>query len=152
MIHHVSIPAQNPERVASVLAELTGGRVVPFGGAAKGSFLVIVNDGNGTAIEVLADDLILVPGEGEQQVRFRRQEASPSYSSTHFLLSVKAGREKIEEIGAREGWRTRHFWRGPDKVTKDFELVEVWIENRILIEMVSETMVSRYIAHMSAAE
>ena len=31
MIHHISIPAKNPEHVAKVLAELMGGQSHPFG-------------------------------------------------------------------------------------------------------------------------
>jgi hypothetical protein len=32
VIHHVSLPARDPARVAAVLAELAGGMVVPFQG------------------------------------------------------------------------------------------------------------------------
>ena len=31
MIHHVSIPAREPQHVAEVLAELMGGKCFPFG-------------------------------------------------------------------------------------------------------------------------
>jgi hypothetical protein len=31
MIHHVSIPAREPQHVAEVLAELMGGKCYPFG-------------------------------------------------------------------------------------------------------------------------
>ena len=35
MIHHVSIPARNPQHVAEVLAEVMGGKCVPFGPLSK---------------------------------------------------------------------------------------------------------------------
>ena len=38
MIHHVSIPAREPQRVAEVLAELMGGKCFPFG-PLEGAFM-----------------------------------------------------------------------------------------------------------------
>ncbi len=38
MIHHVSIPAREPQRVAEVLAELMNGRCIPFG-PLEGAFM-----------------------------------------------------------------------------------------------------------------
>ena len=38
MIHHVSIPAREPHRVARVLAELMGGKCYPFG-SLEGAFM-----------------------------------------------------------------------------------------------------------------
>ena len=38
MIHHVSIPAREPQHVANVLAELMGGKCYPFG-PLEGAFM-----------------------------------------------------------------------------------------------------------------
>jgi hypothetical protein len=38
MIHHVSIPAREPQHVAEVLAELMGGKCYPFG-PLEGAFM-----------------------------------------------------------------------------------------------------------------
>ena len=38
MIHQVSIPAREPQRVAEVLAELMGGKCYPFG-PLEGAFM-----------------------------------------------------------------------------------------------------------------
>ena len=40
MIHHVSIPARDPKHVAEVLAEVMGGRCVPFG-PLEGAFMAL---------------------------------------------------------------------------------------------------------------
>jgi hypothetical protein len=53
-------------------------------------------------------------------------------------------------IGAREGWVTRHFWRGPPGV-KLFELYEFWVENRIRLEVVTQDMVAAYLRVANAA-
>ena len=50
-IHHVTVPAHDPERVAHVLAELLGARVVPIPHP-TGTLLVYAGDADGTAIEV----------------------------------------------------------------------------------------------------
>lgn len=62
----------------------------------------------------------------------------------HALISVTADRATIERIGAREGWRTRHFWRGP-RGMRLFELYEFWVENRVMLEIVTEDMLPPYV-------
>jgi hypothetical protein len=65
VIHHVSIPAREPERVARVLAELLGGYAGPFIGPIPGAWVVYQEDGVGTGIEVYTEDTQLFPGEGQ---------------------------------------------------------------------------------------
>src|SRR5262252_6578742 len=50
-IHHFTVPANDPKRVAGVLAELLGARVVPMPHP-HGSLLVYAGDTDGSAIEV----------------------------------------------------------------------------------------------------
>ena len=52
MIHHVSIAAREPQRVAQVLAELLGGYAGPFIGPFPGAWVVYQEDGHGTGIEI----------------------------------------------------------------------------------------------------
>ena len=148
MIRHVSLPARDPERVARALAELTGGRALPFG-SARG-FMVATGDAVGTGIEVVADTVALAPGEGDGQVRFVDRAPDAAASPFHLLLSVPVGRDVIEAIGKREGWRTRHFWRGSGD-RRDFELIELWLENRVLLELMTPEMGATYEAHMREA-
>jgi hypothetical protein len=142
MIHHVSIPAHNPEHVARVLAELLGGYAGPFIGPFPGAFVVYQEDDFGSGIEVYPEDMGLVPGEDGGEGGLRPQATVPN--AFHALISVKVDRATIERIGAREGWRTRHYWRGPRGV-KLFELYEMWIENRTLLELVTEDMLPAYV-------
>jgi hypothetical protein len=53
-------------------------------------------------------------------------------------------RATIERIGEREGWRTKHFWRGPNAEMRLFELYEFWIENRVMIELATPDMLPNY--------
>lgn len=144
MIHHLSIAAREPERVARVLAELMGGYAGPFIGPFPGAFVVYTEDGFGTGIEVYAERTQVVPGDGDAMCRVVDGDA-PAPSAFHALISVKADRATIERVGAREGWRTQHFWRGPGSM-RLFELYEFWIENRVMLELVTEDMVPAYVA------
>lgn len=143
MIHHVSIPARDPEHVARVLGELLGGYVGPFIGPFPGSWVAYDEDGHGTGIEVMPERTTIVPGEGDGMGRPGDGGAPASFAAFHALISVKCDRATIERIGAREGWRTRHHWRGPGDV-RLFELYEFWVENRILLELATEDMVAAY--------
>ena len=70
MIHHISIAAKDPRRVAEVIAELWQTRSLPFP-PVPGSFIVIADDGRGTAIEVVPLGAELMPG-GAMSRRRRR--------------------------------------------------------------------------------
>ena len=144
MIHHVSIPARNPEHVAAVLAELLGGYSGPFVGPLPGAYAAYANDAHGTGIEVYPERTVITRGPEDVMGEFREAEA-PRALAFHALISVACDRATIERIGAREGWRVRHFWRGPGDV-KLFELYELWIENRIMLELATADMLAAYIA------
>src|SRR5262249_39955161 len=138
MIHHVSIPARDPEHVARVLAELLAGYHGPFIGPIPGAWVVYQEDQVGSGIEVYKEGTELVPGSDDDQ-GFARPGEPPRLSPFHALVSTKVDRTTIERIGFREGWRTRHFWRGPGNM-RLFELYEVWVENRVLLEVMTEDM------------
>jgi hypothetical protein len=143
MIHHVSIPAREPEHVARVLAELLGGYAGPFLGPFEGAWVVYQDDGFGSGIEVYDDRTTLVPGDGNTMAAARLSEP-PQAMAFHALISVKADRAMIERVGAREGWRTVHFWRGPPGI-RLFELYEFWVENRVMLELATEDMLASYV-------
>jgi hypothetical protein len=144
MIHHVSIAARSPEKVAKVLAELLGGYAGPFVGPFPGAWVVYQEDEFGSGIEVYQEQTALVPGVGDAETDFVVADSPPAATAFHALVSTKRDRETIERIGAREGWRTRHFWRGPAGM-RVFELYEVWVENRVLLEVATEDMLAGYL-------
>jgi hypothetical protein len=143
MIHHVSIPARDPPHVARVLAELLGGYAGPFVGPFEGAWVVYQEDGCGTGIEVYDERTTIVPGHADAMGEAKIGEA-PRAIAFHALISVKTERAAIERIGAREGWRTKHFWRGPPGVPL-FELYEFWVENRVMLEIATEDMLPAYL-------
>lgn len=143
MIHHVSIPAREPRRVAEVLAELMNGTCIPFG-PLEGAFMATSGDANGTMIEVYPEHATLGIPERDDQVVFEKNPAPPQTWSFHVLLSVPREAEEVEQIGAREGWRAKTFGRGMQEQQPFFHVIEFWLENRLLIEVATPTMAQEY--------
>ncbi len=149
MIHHVSIPARDVDHVTQVLSELTGWRAIPFPGPLPGATMMLADDGEGTGLEIYPDGTTMMPRQGEQQIEFGRAEGS-TYFPFHFLMSLDTDRATVQRIGDREGWRTLNCWRGPPG-NPQFELIEFWIENRVMIEIATKDMVPDYVRTTTAA-
>jgi len=154
MINHISIGVNDPEKTARVLAELWDGIVLPFP-PSPDSFIVLANDGKGTAVEVTPLDVVLQPGEGlpdeegfstetrteENEARFVKSGFRPQYVSTHLNINTNLSIDEVKAIGKREGWRTLVCNR--DKGL--FQLVELWIEDRFMLEVMTPEQTARYI-------
>ncbi len=143
MILHISVAATDPRRVAGVLAELWQTRALPFP-AVEGAYIVISDDGRGTAIEVVPLGAELVPGEGDEPAQTAVNAEGSPHTATHAALSVPLSRERVREIAEREGWRTGEFVRGGV-----FEVIEFWVEGRLLLELLAPDMAQRYLDVMT---
>lgn len=143
MIHHLSISAHDPKHVADVLAEIMGGTAVPFT-PNPGSFFALQLDDHGSGVEVHPAGLELQPG-GEVGGGFAKG-AARGYSPTHFALSVATDGGKVEEIAAREGWQCFRCNRGP------FHVIEVWLENETMVEVLPPEYAREYLAFTRPAE
>lgn len=143
MIHHLSIAARNPQQVAQVLAELFQGEAVPFPDARyPDSYVAVSFDDYGTVVDVHPFSIELIPGsENDALFQCRQNPDASSYTATHAAISVPVSEEQIETIAAREHWQTRHR-KGL------FEVIELWVENRVLIELLPPAIASGYLAFM----
>lgn len=152
MINHISIAVNEPERVANFLAEIWDGIVYPFP-PAPDSYFVLANDGKGTAVEVSPTGTILVPGEGlpdendleadtsEFEAKFVQSEFKPRYVATHMNINTTKSISEIREMANREGWRVLVCNRGGGL----FQLIEVWVENTFMLEVMTPEQTARYI-------
>ncbi len=113
-----------------------GGRFFDFP-IHPGAYIVIAGDESGTAIEILPQNTVMIPGESEVETR-EIESARHQYYPFHAALSVPVSLETIEEIGMREGWLVRFCDRGP------FEVMELWIENNLLVELITPEMMGKY--------
>lgn len=141
MIHHISISAADPRHAAGVLAELWRGSALPFPHAPD-SYVVISGDSYGTAIEVYPLGGDASPGDGREAQTPGGVTAS-RYTATHAALSVPVGEERVREIAGREGWRVERASRGGA-----FEVLELWVEGRLLLELLTPELVPQYLDFM----
>jgi hypothetical protein len=144
VIHHVSIPAREPQHVAKVLAELMNGKCFPFG-ALEGAFVAASGDVNGAMFAVYPERTTLNIPDRDDQVAFAENPAPPQTWPFAVLLSVPREAEEVKRIGAREGWRARTFGRGTRGRKPFFHVIEFWLENRLLIEVATPAMAQEYL-------
>ncbi len=138
MLHHMSISVSNPLHVANVLAEIMQGTAVPFP-AHPSSYMALAGDKFGTAIELYPIGTELVPNANQGQVGFQIDFQTSYYLPVHAAISVPTHLAEIERIGARERWQTRLCNR--DGL---FDVVEFWIENRLMLELLTPAMAIKY--------
>jgi hypothetical protein len=142
MLHHFSIAAENPARVAQALADLLHGEVAPFP-PHPGSFMALSLDDYGTMIEIYPAETELMPGSGAEQAAFSSNAFASPFSATHAAISVPTSQEEIERIATREGWRVVCCDRDGY-----FDVIEVWVENKLLLEVLPPSMAAKYVAFM----
>ena len=135
MIFHLSLPADDPGHVAAVMAELWRGEAFPFH-PVPGAWIALAGDAHGTALEVYPADTVLVPGETALESVTHPQ--APAKSASHAAVECPLDEAAILAIGEREGWPVRRCDRGP------FMLIELWVEGRTLIELLTAEMAADY--------
>jgi hypothetical protein len=138
MIHHLSIAARNPEQAAGVLAELMGGKSVPFP-PNPGSFFALQLDNHGSGIEVYPGGTHLEPNGDVGGSFVKEPKSGPAYGATHCAVSVPTEIGKVEEIAERAGWHCYRCNRGP------FHVMEVWVENETMIEILPPDYAAEYL-------
>jgi uncharacterized protein YndB with AHSA1/START domain len=142
MLHHLSLTADDPLHVAEVLAGLIGGRITPFG-PWPGGYIAVSGDGAGTAIEVYPRGTELLP-DPAGQARFRHNFFAQKHTGTHAALSVSATEDEVRAVAERWDWQIQRLDRG------GFEVLELWLENRVMIEILTPSMLAQYLAVVGA--
>jgi hypothetical protein len=152
MIAHVSIPAAVPQKTAQLLGQLIGGKVFSFP-VVPGAFIVVANDRSGTAIEVYPQGMVHHPGSGEAPLspgpatmqtqawedQIYMDPIKPDLSSHHMAIVTRLSEQQVMELGKQHGLRTV-----PCDRAGVFKLVELWIDQNYLIEVLIETEAQRY--------
>jgi len=143
MIHHVSIEADDPMKVATVLAKLMGGRAregFPF----PHSCAAFSDDEHGTMFECWQRGrVVVIPKSGPGQFELGDSETLQKNQSFHTALSVDLEDDEIMAIAKEAGWASAVRPNGA------FSVVEVWIENRLLLEVLSPTETANYLRVMT---
>lgn len=139
MIHHVSFTAENPREVATILADLIGGRVSRFG-PWPGGYIAWAPDPAGTAIEVYPTGTELAPDPEGGQALFAHNYFAQRFTAVHAAISLDRTEDEIMRVAQRAGWQARRLDRG------GFEVIEVWVENTVMLEVMTPAMATRYLA------
>jgi hypothetical protein len=144
MIHHISLAVNDPRRVAEVVAKLLQGQAIPFPHH-PGSYVVLALEPNGTAIELFPKSTVLKPGLDDGSVRLSDSNcAAEVYTATHANMAVPISEPEIYAIANQESWRAvRCKRRG------FFELIELWIENEVLLELLPPNLMEQYLMTMN---
>ncbi len=138
MIHHLSIAAHNPLHVAHILAEVWQGQVFQFL-PHPGGYMVVPHDQYGSAIEIYPLGNQLAPGRDQEPAQLVHQPNTPDLVATHAAISVPTSETQIRQIGKREGWRVVLCDRTA------FKVIEFWIENRLMLELLTPEMAAQYL-------
>jgi len=139
---HLSINANNPQEVAAFLAEVMGGVAMPFP-PFPDCWIAFAAEDDGTAIEVYPTTHVLEAGP--DQISCEIKESNTTSTFVHAAVCSQLKRTEIMALASTKGWTSRICNRGP------FDCVEVWLENRLLVELLDDEMQKNYRAGMTAS-
>ena len=128
---HVSINAENPRNVAEFLSLLMGGQAMPFP-PFPDSWIAFTEENDGSAIEVYP--LTHTLRAGEYQILCEVGERIVGQTFVHAAIKSSMSESEIMEKSTAAGWLARRCNRGP------FHCIEIWIESRLLIEVLDPKM------------
>lgn len=151
MLFHLSIPTDDPKRVAKVLAELWQGEAFPFFPHRNESWVAFAGDDRGSAVECYPNNVLISPSDEEQPVGFvltrtagdqaKEHQMVGGYrrSATHAAIATPLSIDEVCAIAKREGWLARYARRGT------FGVVEFWVENAIMLEVLPPEQQREYV-------
>ena len=145
MLFHMSIAAADPARVAGVIAELWGGEALPFPPVSDDGWIVLAGDDRGTAMEVYPLDTVLRETPGDADAHGAVAPAC-GLTPTHAAIGTALSPGEVMAIAAREGWPAKYRKRGGM-----FGVVEMWINGRQMVEVLTPEMQVEYRATMTIA-
>lgn len=144
MIAHVSMPADDCELVARALAEMMNGTALRFPPGGPDAWNCWSKD-NSFQIVVTPRGQVLVPNPNEASLATPGERVERA-SETHFAMAVPRDAASVVAIARRLGWQARICNRGDM-----FHVVEVWVENAYLVEVLDPRQLADYERNMTVA-
>jgi len=138
----MSISADDPQGVAIFLAEVMGGEAMPFP-PFPDCWIAFTAEEDGTAIEVYPTTHVLEAGPNQLSCEINARDTTSTF--VHVAICSRLERVEIVALALTKGWAARICNRGP------FECVEVWLENRLLVELLDDQMQKDYRGRMTAS-
>lgn len=140
MLFHLSIEADNPQRMAQFFAEIWGGEALPFPSVTPGSWAALVDDGRATMIEIYPRGTEIHAVEGDNDATGVRV-APHRHNATHMAIATKKSEAEIYALCDRYGFSAKYRRRGGV-----FGVIEVFAEGCQMIEVLTEEMQREYVA------
>lgn len=144
MIHHLSFAARDPQTAATAVAQLWGGEAFPFPHVGKGSWVAISGDQRGTTMEVYPLGAQLHPVEGDNDAVAVMVPAPTGHTATHAAIATELSQDEVFALAQRHGWVAKYRKRG-----NIFGVIEFWVENAFLLEVLTPEMQREYTGFMS---
>jgi hypothetical protein len=144
MIFHFSLDADDPPRVAAAIARLWRGEVLAFPPVAQGSVIVMAGDHRNSAVEVYPRGTELRPAEGDADAEAFAANPPSGHSASHAAIATPLSRDEVMAVAADEGWLAKYRKRGGR-----FGVIEFWLEDRLMIEVLTPEMQAEYLASMT---
>lgn len=142
MLFHMSIAAHDPQRVAKVIAEFWSGEAFPFPPVSDNGWIAVSGDARGTALEVYPVDVVLREHEGDADA-YGEATGQIGYTASHGAIATEMDMDTVMAIAKRESWPAKYRKRGGM-----FGVVEIWIEGRQMMEVLTPEMQAEYQACM----
>jgi hypothetical protein len=136
MILHASFTVGAPRDAAETVAQLIAGEALPFPELSDDAWIAMSGDDHGTLVEFVqrGTEFHYVPGG---TVAHRRGEETRE-SGCHILIETPYDELRVLAIAEERGCRAHRAIHGP------VELIELWIEDCLLIEVVTPQMAAAY--------
>ena len=134
---HASIPADDPGKVAEVLADMMDGEALPFPPGGPKARMAWSADGE-VSLEIVPRGHLI--HHGAEEGEWRAVDRSQRLSEVHLAIAVNRPAADIVAIADRAGWPARICSRGEGF----FELVEVWVEGAFMLEMFDPEQAHHY--------
>jgi len=145
MLFHMSIAADDPKHVAGVIAELWQGQARRFPPVSDNGWIALAGDARGTAIEVYPQGTVLRESDGDVDAH-GEATGSDRFTPTHGAIATELEQERVLAIAEREGWPAKYRKRGGM-----FGVIELWIEGRQMMEVLTPEMQAEYLSAMRHA-
>jgi hypothetical protein len=145
MLFHMSIAADDPQRVAGIIAELWKGQARRFPPVSDNGWIALAGDARGTAIEVYPHGTVLRESDGDADAH-GEASGSDRFTATHGAIATELDADRVLAIADREGWPAKYRKRGGL-----FGVIELWIEGRQMMEVLTPEMQSEYLSAMGRA-
>jgi len=144
MLFHMSIAAHDPQHVAGVIAEFWGAQSFYFPPVSEGSWIVIAGDDRRSGMEVYPIDTVLRESEGDADA-YGERTGEVRFTASHGAIATDMDIDTVMAIARREGWPAKYRKRGGM-----FGVIELWIEGRQMMEILTPEMQAEYRASMTA--